>query len=75
MELCQGGCLQSKFDSGPMLLADVRKYATHITMGLAALHARNMLHRDIKPANILLNKQGIAKLGDFGLVTDNIILG
>jgi serine/threonine-protein kinase len=44
-------------------------------MGLAALHARGMLHRDIKPANILLNKHDAAQLGDFGLVTDDIILG
>jgi serine/threonine-protein kinase len=58
-----------------MALANVRRYATHVTMGLAALHARGMLHRDIKPANILLNKNDIAQLGDFGLVTDDIIVG
>ncbi|WP_224741566.1 serine/threonine-protein kinase [Bradyrhizobium sp. 2S1] len=75
MDHCSGGCLQKKFETGPMPLADVRKYANHVTMGLAALHARNMLHRDIKPANILLNKHGAAQLGDFGLVTDNIIVG
>jgi serine/threonine protein kinase len=75
MDYCPGGCLQKKFEAGPLALADVRKYATHVTMGLAALHSRGMLHRDIKPANILLNKHGAAQLGDFGLVTDNIILG
>jgi serine/threonine-protein kinase len=75
MNYCPGGCLQKKFEAGPMALADVRKYATHVTMGLAALHARGMIHRDIKPANILLNKHGAAQLADFGLVTDDIILG
>ncbi|MFT0874992.1 serine/threonine protein kinase [Rhodopseudomonas palustris] len=75
MDYCPGGCLQKKFELGPMTLAEVRRYATQVAMGLAALHARNLLHRDIKPANILLNRHGAAQLGDFGLVTDNIVLG
>ncbi|MFY9925155.1 MAG: protein kinase, partial [Opitutaceae bacterium] len=33
-----------------------------------------MLHRDIKPANIL-RSMGKIKLGDFGLVTDKIVVG
>lgn len=75
MDYCPGGCLQKKFESGPLPLSEVRKYANHVTMGLAALHARNMIHRDIKLANILLNKHGAAQLGDFGFVTDNIVVG
>ncbi|MBB4391763.1 serine/threonine-protein kinase [Bradyrhizobium sp. ERR14] len=75
MDFCSGGCLQTKFEQGPLALGEVRKYATQVTMGLAALHARGMIHRDIKPGNILLNKHDVAQLGDFGLVTDNIIVG
>lgn len=75
MEYCSGGSLQNVFDAGPMSLSDARRHSTAVTLGLQTLHERGMLHRDIKPSNILIDRQGIAKLGDFGLVTDNLILG
>ncbi len=75
MDFCSGGSLQTAFDAGPMALTELRKIATEVTHGLQALHARGMLHRDIKPGNLLINNKGIAQLGDFGLVTDDLILG
>ena len=75
MAFCPGGSLQSRFDAGPMLLLQVRKIATEVSLGLEALHSRGMLHRDIKPGNILIDSGGVAQLGDFGLVTDDLILG
>jgi serine/threonine-protein kinase len=74
MAYCPGGSLQTAFEKGPLPLPQVRKAGTDVLLGLSALHARGMLHRDIKPANILLNAKN-ALIGDFGLVTDNIVFG
>jgi eukaryotic-like serine/threonine-protein kinase len=75
MALCPRGSLQTEFERAPMSLLNVRKIATEVTLGLQALHQRGMLHRDIKPANILLDGSGTAQLGDFGLVTDDLLFG
>jgi eukaryotic-like serine/threonine-protein kinase len=74
MEHCRDGSLQRPYEQGPICLIDLRQVLTQVGFGLQALHARGMLHRDIKPSN-LLKDRGIVKLADFGLVTNNIILG
>ena len=35
--------------------------------GLFFIHNNKILHRDMKAANILITKQGVLKLADFGL--------
>jgi serine/threonine-protein kinase len=42
-------------------------YAIEVARGLGVAHARNMVHRDIKPQNVLIDEDGRAKLGDFGI--------
>jgi serine/threonine protein kinase len=42
-------------------------YAAQICNGLAYAHRQGLLHRDVKPANILVTKDDVVKLSDFGI--------
>lgn len=35
--------------------------------GLEAIHTAGYIHRDIKPSNVMLDAQGVARIGDLGL--------
>jgi hypothetical protein len=43
-------------------------YILQAARGLQLAHERGMVHRDIKPDNLMLNRQGIIKVADLGLV-------
>jgi ribosomal protein S27E len=43
-------------------------YVLQAARGLQFAHERGMVHRDVKPDNLMLNKQGVVKVADLGLV-------
>ncbi|RWS28624.1 membrane-associated tyrosine- and threonine-specific cdc2-inhibitory kinase-like protein [Leptotrombidium deliense] len=48
----------------------VWNYLIDLLFAVKHLHERNLIHLDIKPDNIFISRDGICKLGDFGLMVD-----
>jgi len=49
--------------------ADKSRLFAQLLRALQHIHSRGVIHYDVKPGNIIINKEGIAKLIDFGLAT------
>ncbi|XP_055304907.1 cyclin-dependent kinase 1-like [Sitodiplosis mosellana] len=45
----------------------VRSYLYQISAAMLFCHQRRILHRDLKPQNLLINRDGVIKIADFGL--------
>ncbi len=68
MELVDGTTLAEMIEHDGRLPEPVAiDFATQICAGLAYAHRQGILHRDIKPANILVTKDDVVKLSDFGI--------
>jgi tRNA A-37 threonylcarbamoyl transferase component Bud32 len=52
---------------GALEIGDSLRIATEVASGLAAAHSRGIVHCDMKPANVLFDKEGRAKIADFGI--------
>jgi serine/threonine protein kinase len=63
-----GRSLADRLDAdGPLTLPELLRLIAEVGRGLQALHERGLVHRDVKPSNVLLDADGTAALGDFGL--------
>lgn len=68
MELLDGITLKDYINKNGSLTSELTlKIAIQIASALDAAHKANIIHRDIKPQNIVLNKNMVAKVTDFGI--------
>jgi len=51
----------------PLPIDDALYYASQMCEGLAKAHEKDIVHRDLKPANVMITKEGVVKILDFGL--------
>lgn len=67
MEYVDGSDLHHIVRSGQLDAEGTLKAVTQVCDALQYAHSLGFVHRDIKPGNVLLNRQGVLKIGDFGL--------
>lgn len=53
-------------DNPDLSLEEIRLIIEQIAKGLQAFHRQEMIHQDIRPENILIDKNGMVKIIDFG---------
>ncbi|MFY9551808.1 MAG: protein kinase [Thermoanaerobaculia bacterium] len=67
MELVEGRTLRELVVEGPLPSRRLLGTAVQIADGLAKAHEAGIVHRDLKPENVMVTRDGIVKILDFGL--------
>ncbi|ACO69670.1 predicted protein, partial [Micromonas commoda] len=62
-----GDNLHAARERGEVSPRDVRRHARSVLRALEHVHAHGVVHRDVKGGNILVGKDGVATLIDFGV--------
>jgi eukaryotic-like serine/threonine-protein kinase len=66
-EYVQGDLLSERIRGKPLELAKALQIFQGLLQGVAEAHKAGIVHRDLKPANIIINRDQVAKIMDFGI--------
>lgn len=70
MEYIEGETLKKLLTRrGHLTLTEVVDISLQLTSGVAHAHNSYIIHRDLKPQNIMIQKDGLVKITDFGIAT------
>jgi serine/threonine protein kinase/Tol biopolymer transport system component len=67
LELVDGKTLREIVSEGALPVRRLLAIAVQIAEGLARAHSAGIVHRDLKPENVMVTKEGLVKILDFGL--------
>jgi serine/threonine protein kinase len=71
MEYMDGGSVEQLLKKkGRFAWDETIANARQVALALEYAHNHGIIHRDLKPANLFLAKDGVLKLGDFGIARD-----
>jgi eukaryotic-like serine/threonine-protein kinase len=68
-EFVDGVTLRERLAAGRMDIDEVISVGLQVAEGLAVAHSAGIVHRDIKPENIMIRRDGLVKVLDFGVAT------
>jgi serine/threonine-protein kinase len=71
MDFVDGTTLGQMLKSGPLIPSHAFELFLQLCDGLQHAHQSDVIHRDIKPENLLVDKEGLLKIADFGLAKLN----
>jgi serine/threonine protein kinase len=66
MEYLDNGSLATRLERGPLPVVEAIRIVTSVAQALVHAHGCGILHCDLKPANVLLDKDHVPRLADFG---------
>ena len=67
MEKVEGKTLRELLFGGAQPVKRILQIAAQIADGLARAHEAGIVHRDLKPENVMVTRDGLVKILDFGL--------